>query len=107
MRNRFLSLLLLFVLALNAVGQQGASKTKPNIDRLRADVTYLAADKLDGRRTGTDGANQAARYVAAEFKRLGLKPGADAYMQTFPYVAGVELGRNNTLSVNLAQPRQR
>ena len=99
MRNKFLSLLLLLVLALNAVGQQSANKTRPSVDRLREVITFLASDKLDGRRTGTDGANQAARYIAAEFKRLGLKPGAKAYMQEFPYVAGVDLGKGNSISL--------
>lgn len=99
MRNKFLSLLLLFVLALNAAAQQSAVAPQPAVDRLRADVTFLASDKLDGRRTGTDGANLAGRYIAAELKRLGLKPGAKGFMQTFPYVAGVELGANNVLAV--------
>jgi len=98
MRNKFLSLLLLLVLALNVAGQQSAGKSQANIDRLREVITLLASDKLDGRRTGTDGANQAAKYVASEFKRLGLKPGAKDYLQSFPYVAGVDLGKANALS---------
>ena len=102
MRNKFLSLLLLLVLALNVAAQQSAVQTQPTVDRLRADVTFLASDKLDGRRTGTDGANQAAHYIAAEFKRLGLKPGAKGFMQEFPFVAGVELGKHDTLSIKLA-----
>ena len=98
MRNKSLSLLLLLVLALNVAGQQSAGKSQPNIDRLREVITLLASDKLDGRRTGTDGANQAAKYVASEFKRLGLKPGAKDYLQSFPYVAGVDLGKANAMS---------
>src|SRR5687767_15986414 len=42
---------------------------EPNVDRLKKDVSYLASDQLDGRRTGTDGANEAARYIASEFSR--------------------------------------
>jgi hypothetical protein len=65
---------------------------------------------LNGRRTGTPGANDAARYVAGEFARAGLRPGNDAagsekrrqmmarYLQSFPYVGRVELGKNNVLS---------
>lgn len=101
MRTKFLSLLLLLVLALNAAGQQSASKIQPSVDRLRTDITFLASDKLDGRRTGTEGANQAASYIAAEFKRLGMKPGAKSYLQEFPYVAGVDLGKQNVMSVKL------
>ncbi|HVF44687.1 MAG TPA: M20/M25/M40 family metallo-hydrolase [Pyrinomonadaceae bacterium] len=76
-------------------------------ERLRQHVTYLASDKLEGRRTGTPGAQEAARYVAREFTRAGVRPGAAAncdetneacYMQEFPYVAGVELGGANALT---------
>ena len=49
--------------------------TTPSVDRLRKDVTYLASDMLDGRRTGTQGANDAAHYIAGEFSLLGLRPG--------------------------------
>ena len=83
--------------------------------RLRAHVEYLASDKLEGRRTGSAGRNLAAEYIAREFSRYGLRrsighdlPGmsileADSpnrYLQKFPYVAGVELGKNNVLIVN-------
>jgi peptidase M28-like protein/PDZ domain-containing protein len=68
-------------------------------EKLQQHVTYLASDKLDGRRTGTAGATDAARYIAAEFARLGLRPGVNKYLQTFPYVGRVELGKNNVLSV--------
>jgi aminopeptidase YwaD len=78
-------------------------------ERLRAHVAHLASDRLEGRRTGTQGARLAAEYVAAEFKRLGLKPAAHAvsqafpdspaaYLQKFPYVAAVELGKKNSMT---------
>ena len=78
----------------------------PDVERLRAHVSYLASDKLEGRRTGTEGAREAARYVAREFMRDRLAPGGaacdelneDCYMQQFPYVAGVELGKGNALT---------
>jgi hypothetical protein len=68
-------------------------------------VKYLASDALEGRLTGSKGATEAARYIAAEFGRLGLKPLARAagrngsespYFQKFPYVAGVSLGQGNS-----------
>src|ERR671914_312034 len=68
-------------------------------DRLRTRVTHLASDALEGRRTGTVGAQRAAEYIAKEFKRLGLQPGIQnangakstdkaksSYLQYFPYV---------------------
>ena len=110
MRHKFLPLLLIVALAAGATAQ--APKT-PSAERLRADVTRLASDELDGRRTGTPGAHKAAEFIAAEFKRLGLRPGVgpevesapgkrarglNQYFQGFPYVAAVELGRRNAMS---------
>jgi hypothetical protein len=44
-------------------------------DRIRGHVQFLASDELEGRETGTRGHAVAARYVAAQFASLGLKPG--------------------------------
>lgn len=41
--------------------------------RLKKDITVLADDERDGRGLGTDGLEEAAEYIAAEFNRLGLK----------------------------------
>ncbi len=41
----------------------------------RAHVTFLADDLLEGRDTGSRGYEIAARYVAAQFAALGLRPG--------------------------------
>jgi len=85
--------------------------SQPSIDRLRNNIMYLASDALEGRRTGTQGANDAAHYIAAEFNMLGLRPGMPGggrtrgenrarYLQPFPYVSKVELGKGNMLVLN-------
>ena len=93
------------------------AELEPSAAKLQQHVSYLASDALDGRRTGTAGANDAARYIAGEFSRLGLKPGnangpagrkpsqvMARYLQTFPYVAGVEIGKGNALSFGATRP---
>ncbi len=45
--------------------------------RVQAHATFLADDLMEGRGTGTRGYQLAAGYVAAQFARLGLEPGAD------------------------------
>ena len=51
-------------------------------DRWWTHVTFLADDRLAGRDTGSDGHRQAAEYVASQFERAGLRPGAgDTYFQ--------------------------
>src|SRR5215207_2777399 len=101
-------LLALLLLSPSALAQSAAKPSAaPDVERLRAHVTYLASEKLEGRRTGTGGAQEAARYVAREFMRLGLRPAGNtptddltetSYFQEFPYVAGVELGKGNALT---------
>jgi Zn-dependent M28 family amino/carboxypeptidase len=112
--NRLIAFFVVTAFAIAAVAQQPA-QNGPSAERLREHITYLASDKLEGRRTGTAGANLAAEYIAREFSRYGLRrsigrdlPGmsileADSpkrYLQEFPYVAGVELEKNNRLLVN-------
>src|SRR5947207_7732819 len=40
---------------------------------LKAHMTFLADDMLEGRGTGTRGHELAARYVAAQFEAIGLE----------------------------------
>lgn len=49
-------------------------------------VSTLASDRFQGRLTGSEGYQQAATYVADQFRRLGLEPaGADGYLQPVSY----------------------
>jgi Zn-dependent M28 family amino/carboxypeptidase len=104
--QRFTLLIAFVIFATAAVAQQ----LEPSAAKIQQSVTYLASDELDGRRTGTAGANEAAKYIAKEFERLGLRPAPATdsrkinvmlarYLQTFPYIGRVELGKNNVLSV--------
>lgn len=119
--TRFSLVLLIASIAIPAGGQQTTARLSPSVERLREHITYLASDKLEGRRTGSPGANLAAEYIAREFARYGLRrsigrdlPGmsileADSpnrYLQKFPYVAGVEPGKNNLLSFALPKESQ-
>ncbi|HEX9893324.1 MAG TPA: M20/M25/M40 family metallo-hydrolase [Gemmatimonadales bacterium] len=47
-------------------------------DRVRSLVFTLAADSMEGRRTGTRGIERAARFLAGEMQRLGLAPAGDS-----------------------------
>ncbi|GAB3641799.1 M20/M25/M40 family metallo-hydrolase [Spirosoma arcticum] len=48
---------------------------------------FLASDELQGRRTGEPGNQIAARYIAEQFRMLGLKPAGDAggYLQSIGF----------------------
>ena len=66
-------------------------------------VKYLASDQLEGRKSGSKGAEAAAQYIANEFKSYGLKPIGDqgSFFQNFDFVAGVKLGEGNSLTFNV------
>jgi hypothetical protein len=52
--------------------------------QIKKDISFLADDALEGRRTGTEGEVKAAIYIANRFKALGLAPkGTDGYFQEF------------------------
>jgi Zn-dependent M28 family amino/carboxypeptidase len=46
-------------------------------EKIRATVKYLADDALEGRGTGQRGGDQAADWIAAQFKAYGLLPAGD------------------------------
>ena len=47
-----------------------------NTRSLRADLQYLCSTRLQGRLSLSRGADAAAGYIASEFKKAGLAPGA-------------------------------
>lgn len=52
---------------------------------LEAHVSFLSADALQGRGSGSQGLEVAAEYIAAQFRRAGLKPAADgSFFQVTP-----------------------
>jgi hypothetical protein len=73
-------------LALAAPAQQ------PGLDRiriadLRADLTFLSSDALDGRLSLRRGSEVAIQFLVAEFAKAGLKPVAgDSYLQPVPLI---------------------
>jgi Zn-dependent M28 family amino/carboxypeptidase len=70
---------------------------------LRAHLEFLADDALEGRAPGTRGGATAAKYIAAQFERLGLEPAGDSgtWFQRVPIIA---LTPEPTLAVAGASP---
>lgn len=61
-------------------------------ERLRQDVEFLTDTLLNGRRTGSRGANEAAFWIARRFERGGLLPFGKVWGQSFRQ--GNEAGHN-------------
>ena len=54
---------------------------------LRADLTFLASDALEGRMSLAQGSDVAVQFIAAEFAKAGLAPAlGDSYLQPVPLV---------------------
>jgi Zn-dependent M28 family amino/carboxypeptidase len=105
--------LLSFLLLLSFVFSVSAQKPDATEQNLRKHVGYLASKQLEGRKTGEQGATFAAGYVANIFAQYKLKTGftrvvngrtQNSFLQPFPYVSGVELGRDNFLRIIPAAP---
>ena len=56
---------------------------------MKKNLSFIASDEIQGRRLGADvkGLNKVADYLAANAKKLGLKPGAPGYFQKVQVVA--------------------
>ena len=66
----FLSLIFLIYLG----GCQKSFDRHDKINHLKEDLNYLASDLLEGRETGSEGAQKAADYIAGRFEDIGLDP---------------------------------
>ena len=72
--------------------------------RLLDDIKFLTDERLQGRATGSPGADSAATYLARRFSEVGLQPAAGGWFQTFtvgreapstrPAMPGPIVGRN-------------
>jgi acetylornithine deacetylase/succinyl-diaminopimelate desuccinylase-like protein len=105
-------------LAVNLTSQGGPIKLVPrralaevrpafDIERMKADVEWLAAPGREGRGAGSRGLDAAANFIAERFERLGLAPltpgarGDDRWFQPFTMTgeAGATLAARNVIGV--------
>jgi len=76
-------------LALLLGGTASAQPSDPSAANIKADMAFLASDRLKGREAGTPEYDMAAKYVADQMKQIGLAPKGDngAYFQHVPLLA--------------------
>ena len=87
--------------AQDPVAQKYAGVITPKLGKKHLKI--LASDKYEGRETGKPGAEKAANYIAAEFKKLGLTaPVNGSYFQEVPLVeTAFEVGSFSVNGTNL------
>jgi hypothetical protein len=94
--------LLVCVIAGTFVEAQKLKKEdKQLIANLQQHVQYLADDRLEGRRTGTEGEKLAAEYIKGEFSRIGLLPkGTNGFYQPFDVNEGKQIDPSTHLIID-------
>ena len=97
---------LLLVAAL-LVFAQVPSRVQPGHDsiqaiRLKADLTFLSSDALEGRRSLERGSEVAIQWIASQFAAAGLKPLiGDSYLQPVPLIEYTADRAGTTLAVRI------
>ncbi len=74
-------------------------------ENVRRDIFYIASDSMKGRDTPSPELDTAAAYIAAAFKRAGLRPVNGSYYQRVP-LAIVSLGEPNALRIRRGTTEQ-
>jgi Peptidase family M28 len=82
---------LAFALAFAIPATHAAAEPKPvTPEAMKAHISFLADDLLEGRDTGSRGHEIAARYVASELEAAGLTPAnTGSWFQQVPFVSGL------------------
>jgi len=93
---------LCLIVACSSPKKTTVTKSSLNIvDSLKAHITYLADDKLEGRRTGTNGEKLAVEYITTKFIEIGLEPkGTEYYSQSFIVHDGKKIDSVTAFSIN-------
>src|SRR6266487_1718545 len=75
---------------------------KITVANLKTHIQYLSDDKLEGRRTGTQGELLAMQYIAGQFQKIGLQQkGTNGYIQEFEINEGKKFAdTDNIFTVN-------
>ena len=71
------------------------------VTNLQSHISYLASDKLEGRRAGTAGERLAGEYISQKFQEAGLQPkGNDGFFQSFEIYDGKQINSPTHFIIN-------
>lgn len=101
MKKKSLLVVAIITATVTIQAQKLKKADKETITNLQAHVTYLADDKLEGRRTGSKGEELAMQYIKTQFEKYGINPkGTEGYFQAFTINDGKEIGPDTYFSIN-------
>lgn len=99
-------LFILFFLAQVSFGQSKKSPKLSKADKITAtnlqtSIGFLADDKLEGRRAGTNGEKIAGEFISRKFQEIGLQPkGIDGFFQLFEIYDGKQINSTTHFVIN-------
>ncbi len=73
---------------------------KKTAKQVETDVTYLASDELEGRRTSTEGERKAADYIEKRYQDEEIAPYKNHYRYPFHFVYGKEISGATQIRIN-------
>lgn len=89
------------VISLFSQAQKLKKAEKQIVANLQAHIGYLADDKLEGRRAGSEGEKKAMEYIAGQFQKIGVQPkGTDGFFQAFEIYDGKTIDPASHLLLN-------
>jgi hypothetical protein len=97
-RTQIISLIILLLTGFSVLAQ--IAEPEITTKELEAHVYFLASDELEGRKPGTNGGMEAARYIRDQFISFGLKPIGENGFQYFNVTTGITKGVDNKLALN-------
>jgi len=68
--------------------------------QLQTDISYLASEELEGRRTGSEGERKAADYIEKRYKEEGIEPYKVQYRYPFHFVYGKEISQSTQIRIS-------
>ena len=103
MRLRKIAGLLIACIAFSTADAADAIQARRYID----DVRHLTSKEFKGRASGSPELDKAARFLAKEFHKAGLRPVGHSFLQPFPVSEKSTMGSNNTLTFSFEGSRLR
>ena len=89
------------LLATTVTAQKLKKEDKLTLANLKTHIAYLADDKLEGRRAGSNGEKMAMEYISGQFKENGVLPkGIEGYYQPFEINEGRQIGDSTIFIIN-------
>jgi aminopeptidase YwaD len=105
--NKLIAVVALILISQFSFAQKNKNKGKQKtaevsvISNLQSHISFLADDKLEGRRTGTNGEKLAMEYISGQFQQAGLlAKGTTNYYQSFEVNEGKQIDPSTRLLIN-------